>query len=47
MGQAIAETYARDPGYYGSTFCANCGEHFPVGEGGEFVWDGTIERVGT
>lgn len=46
MGQAIAETYARNPTFYGGTFCANCGSHFPVGESGEFVWeDGS--RVGT
>ena len=45
MSPPIAETYARDPSYYGSTFCVNCGQHFPVGEHGEFVWlDGT--RVG-
>jgi hypothetical protein len=38
MGQAIAETYARDPQFYGGTFCVRCGAHFPVGEEGEFVW---------
>lgn len=47
MGQTIAETYARDPHFYGSTFCCGCQAHFPVGEAGEFVWDGTSERVGT
>jgi hypothetical protein len=47
MGQALAETYARDPKFYSGTFCATCGKHFPVGEHGEFVWDGTAERVGT
>ncbi len=36
MGEAIAETYARDPNFYGSTFCCACGSHFPVGE---FCWD--------
>jgi hypothetical protein len=46
MGQALAETYARDPKFYGATFCCNCGAHFPVGAGGEFEWeDGT--KVGT
>jgi hypothetical protein len=46
MGQFLAETYARDPGFYGGTFCARCGAHFPVGVKGEFVWnDGT--KVGT
>lgn len=47
MGVAIAETYARDPTFYGGTFCARCGTHFPVGPTGEFVWDGTTEKVGT
>ena len=51
MGRAIAETYARDPSYYGATMCVNCGRHLPVGEAGEFVWmDGnreTNEKVGT
>lgn len=46
MGRALSETYARDPKYYGATFCAHCGQHYPVGEDGEFVWlDG--EKVGT
>lgn len=54
MGLAIAETYARDPEYYGATFCCNCNGHFPVGEDGEFVWvddpgtgKATEEKVGT
>lgn len=46
MGEALAETYARDPHFYGSTYCVHCGTHFPVGATGEFVWDGTTERVG-
>lgn len=46
MAVNIAQTYARNPKFYGSTFCCGCGTHFPVGEGGEFVWDGTEERVG-
>jgi hypothetical protein len=44
MGQAIAETYARDPKFYGATFCCGCGKHLPVGE---FKWDGTDEVVGS
>ena len=45
MAQAIAETYAREPDYYGATFCVRCGGHFPVAE---FVWDdGSGERVGS
>ena len=46
MGQALAETYAREPGFYGSTYCVGCDMHKPVGMDGEFVWDGTNERVG-
>jgi hypothetical protein len=47
MSQPIAETYARDPKFYGATFCVTCRSHLPVGERGEFVWidDGT--KVGT
>ena len=44
MGIALAETYARDPFFYGATFCCGCNEHLPVAE---FVWDGTSERVGS
>lgn len=52
MGQALAETYAVQPAYYGSTFCCTCQKHFPVGEFGEFVWvdesgETTEEKVGT
>lgn len=44
MGRKIAETYARDPSFYGSTFCVECDEHLPVAE---FVWSGTDDRVGS
>jgi hypothetical protein len=44
MGQAIAETYARDPEFYSATFCVECRDHFPLDE---FVWLGTDEVVGT
>lgn len=47
MGVALAETYARDPSFYGATYCASCGLHRPVGADGEFTWDGTTEKVGT
>jgi hypothetical protein len=47
MSQALAETYAREPGFYGGTFCAGCGSHFPVGADGEFVWADDGSRVGT
>lgn len=46
MNQTIAETYAREPTFYGATYCVNCSKHRPVGEDGEFIWqDGT--KVGT
>lgn len=44
MNISIAETYARDPSFYGSTFCCGCSKHLPVAE---FVWDGTNEKVGS
>jgi hypothetical protein len=44
MGDAIAETYARDPTFYSGTFCVNCGKHFPLDQ---FVWLGTQDEVGT
>jgi hypothetical protein len=47
MGRSLAETYARDPTFYGATFCCYCNKHFPVGPDGEFVWDGSSEMVGT
>jgi hypothetical protein len=47
MGSALAETYARDPSFYGATYCAKCQMHRPVGADGEFVWQGTDQRVGT
>lgn len=48
MGGAIAETYARNPTFYGATFCVRCSMHRPVGQHGEFIWDdGSGERVGT
>lgn len=55
MGPAIAETYARDPKFYGATYCLHCRNHFPVGEHGEFVWArprketplGMQDKVGT
>lgn len=43
MGRALAETYARDPGFYSGTFCCNCHDHFPLDQ---FCWlDG--EKLGS
>lgn len=51
MGLLLAETYARDPRFYGATYCCVCQQHCRVGAEGEFVWveaDGSIgPRVGT
>lgn len=44
MAQDIAETYARDPAFYGGTFCAGCRTHRPLEE---FVWEGTDDVVGS
>lgn len=44
MNIALAETYARDPKFYGGTFCVGCRTHFPIAE---FVWAGTEEVVGS
>lgn len=44
MGIALAETYARDPGFYSGTFCCNCAAHFPLDQ---FVWEGTKEVLGS
>lgn len=44
MGLSLAETYARDPKFYGGTFCCHCGMHFDVAE---FIWAGTTEQVGS
>jgi hypothetical protein len=44
MGRALAETYARDPKFYGATYCCRCQMHRPVAE---FVWEGTDHIVGS
>ena len=36
MGRALSETYARNPKFYGATYCVGCSAHFPVAE---FKWD--------
>jgi len=45
MSQALAETYAAQPKFYGATYCVGCRMHRPVGE---FTWDdGTLQVVGS
>jgi hypothetical protein len=44
MSMSIAETYARQPDFYGSTFCNHCKKHFDLEQ---FVWKGTDSIVGS
>ncbi len=50
MGEAIAETYARNPKFYGGTFCCHCGKHFrltnPDGSPA-FLWEPDGTTVGS
>lgn len=40
----IADTLAREPKFYGRTFCADCDGHFPIGQ---FRWSQDGEVVGS
>lgn len=43
MNETIAATYARDPKFYGATYCVGCSKHLPVEE---FVWsEGNKDQV--
>jgi hypothetical protein len=44
MGLALCETYARQPSFYGATYCCGCGTHLPVEE---FTWNEDGEVVGS
>jgi hypothetical protein len=44
MGLELSETYARNPKFYGATYCCSCCAHFPVSE---FTWGRTDEVVGS
>lgn len=44
MGLPLCETYARDPKFYGSTYCVGCQKHLPVAE---FKWAEDNEIVGS
>lgn len=44
MNRRIAETYARNPKFYGATYCVHCRKHLPLEE---FVWDNDNTIVGT
>lgn len=49
MGQALSETYARDPKFYGGTFCCHCGKHFTLRDqnGPAFFWKPEGDPVGS
>lgn len=53
MGREIAETYARNPKFYGGTYCAGCKTHFPLrvynadGSEAQFRWDDDRTPVGS
>ncbi len=44
MGRALSETYARNPKFYGATYCVHCQMHRPVSE---FHWTADDEVVGS
>lgn len=45
MGRALSETYARDPKFYGSTYCVHCAMHKPVEDFHWYEMDGSIGPV--
>lgn len=50
MGLKIAETYARDPKFYGGTFCCGCGSHFSLKDAdgnAAFLWEPDGSPVGS
>jgi hypothetical protein len=42
MGRSLSETYARDPKFYGSTYCCQCQMHRPVSEFNWYEMDGSV-----
>lgn len=44
MGIELAETYARQPTFYGATYCCGCRMHLPVAQ---FTWSGDGSVVGS
>lgn len=50
MGLDIAETYARDPEFYGGTFCTKCRAHYPLVDSTgrrAFTWEPDGSAVGS
>ena len=44
MGDELSKTYARNPKFYGATYCVGCQMHRPVSE---FTWSFDGEEVGS
>ena len=44
MGLALCETYARNPKFYGATYCCGCYMHKEVSE---FIWEEDGQIVGS
>ncbi len=44
MAPILAETYARDPTFYGATVCVGCKKQLPVAE---LLWVGTQDEAGS
>lgn len=44
MGRALSETYARNPYFYGYTYCTGCMKHLPIDQ---FVWTADGDEVGS
>jgi len=44
MSLPLAETYARDPKFYGATYCVSCQMHKPISE---FTWEPDGQEVGS
>ncbi len=44
MGEKLSLTYARQPSFYGATYCFGCQAHFPVSE---FTWTNGGTVVGS
>lgn len=42
MNETIAQTYARQPSFYGATYCMGCKKHLDVRE---FVWSDNPDQV--
>lgn len=49
MGPALCETYARNPKFYGATFCCVCRDHYPLqtADGPQFLWEPDGVPVGS